>query len=150
MGYDAYALENYGTAFATYSISVAADAVIWIGISTDSADAANIDFAISFVEGAAAPEADGSEANPYTLAESNTCEFPGGYNYVFYTYAVEANGTVTITVSGDDFYWGYGSAPYALNTANATTATASFEVVAGETLWIGMSTNSAAAGTITF
>lgn len=91
----------------------------------------------------------GTFDNPFTLEENNTCEFPGGWNYIFYSYTPAANGTITITVTSNDFYWGYGYGEYALDNVG-TVATATIDVTAGKTLYIGMSTDSAAAASIEF
>ena len=93
--------------------------------------------------------ADGSFANPFELQESNICDFPGGWNYTFYAYTPEANGTLTISVFGNDFYWGYGYSEWAIENVGQV-ATLDLTVTAGETIYIGMSTNSANAGVIDF
>ncbi len=92
---------------------------------------------------------DGSFNNPYALEENNTCEFPGGWNYIFYSYTAAANGTLTITVvDNGDLYWSYGYGEYEMEQVQGLTTDIS--LTAGKTVYIGMSTNSAAAGTISF
>ena len=93
--------------------------------------------------------ADGSFDNPYDLDAENTLEFAGGYDYVFYKYTAGEAGTLTITVTSDDFFWGYGEAQYAMENVGQV-ASAGISLSAGQVIYIGMSTNSAAAGTVTF
>ncbi len=150
MGTDLNLLENFGNAKSTYSTAVAANETVYVGISTYSGNAGNVEFAVAFEESTSAPVADGSESNPYALEENNTCEFPGGTNFVFYTYTAKVAGTLTITVTSEDYFWAYGSGAYELENVGSTTSTLGIKVEAGEKLWIGMSTNSMQAGTITF
>ena len=147
-----YALENVGTV-ATADITLAAGEVIYIGMSTNSSNAGIVTFTATFTEGGSEgdeePVADGTFANPFELGETNAVEFAGGWNYLFYVYTAPAAGTLTINVTSDDFYWGFGASEYALENVS-TVATADITLMAGEVIYIGMSTNSANAGTITF
>ena len=94
-------------------------------------------------------EPTGTFNDPIALEENNTCEFPGGWNYIFYSYTAAANGTLTITVTDNgDLYWAYGFEQYAMEQVQGLTA--DITLTAGKTVYIGMSTNSADAGTINF
>ena len=94
-------------------------------------------------------EADGSFEAPYALEEENTCAFPGGYEYVFYKYTALVAGTLTVTLTGADFDWAYGTERYALNTVG-TVASADIVLAEGEYVCIAISTYSADAADITF
>ena len=94
-------------------------------------------------------EPTGTFNDPIALEENNTCQFPGGWNYIFYSYTAAANGTLTITVTDNgDLYWAYGFEQYAMEQVQGLTA--DITLTAGKTVYIGMSTNSAAADTISF
>ena len=151
-GANEYALETMGSSLATADIVLAAGESVWIGISTNSMSTGDVTFTSSFEEaegGSTEPVADGSFANPYALEADNTCAFPGGWDYVFYKYTAEVAGTLTVTMTSTDFYWGYGAAQYELNNV-ATTASADIALAAGETVYIGISTNSSEAANVTF
>ena len=154
-GYGAgeYALDNVGSSTASADIALAAGESIWIGISTNSTSAGDVTFTSSFVAtegGSTEPVADGSFANPYALEADNSCAFPGGWNYVFYQYTAESAGTLTVTMTSADYYWAYGAGEYALDNVGSSTASADIALAAGETVYIGISTNSAEAATVTF
>ena len=117
------------------------------GVAADQACELNVTCTTSEEE--EEPVADGTFANPYELGETNELDFAGGWNYVFYVYTAPVAGTLTINVTSDDFYWGFGASEYALENVG-TVATADITLMAGEVIYIGMSTNSANAGTITF
>ena len=147
---------NAGNSNPTQSVDLEAGESAYIGISTNSTDAADMDFTVTFEstgsgEGGGDPitTPDGTASNPYELQESNTCEFPGGYDYVFYTFTATEAGTLTITATSDDYYWGYGDAPYAMDNIGQVPQV-ELNLAAGQTIYFGASTNSADAGTITF
>ncbi|MBQ8341485.1 MAG: hypothetical protein IJY22_03800 [Clostridia bacterium] len=93
---------------------------------------------------------DGSFANPFELQENNTCEFPGGYNYLFYKYTATESGTLTITMLSSDYYWAYGTGEWEMNNMGAMVATGDITLAAGDVVYIGMSTNSSNAATLDF
>ncbi|MBQ7353191.1 MAG: hypothetical protein IJW54_04210 [Clostridia bacterium] len=147
---------NAGNSNPTQSVDLAAGASVYVGISTNSADAADMNFTVIFEstgsgEGGGSTETtpDGSESNPYELQENNTCEYPGGYAWVYYQYTAQTAGTATITVTSDDYSWSYGFAPDQMENVGQV-QTGSVELEAGQTVYIGMSTNSTEAATITF
>lgn len=91
----------------------------------------------------------GTFDDPIALQESNTCQFPGGWGYTFYSFTPAVNGTLTITVvDNDDLSWGYGFGEYEINQVEGLTA--DITLTAGRTVYIGMSTYSAEAGVIEF
>lgn len=148
-----YALETVGSSQATKDIALASGESVWIGISTNSTEAGTVTFTASFAtgedSGEVEPAEQGTFANPYELAEDNTCEFPGGMGYVFYSYTATEDGNLTITVTSSDFYWCYGYSEATLeNVGNVATAT--LPVEADQTIYIGMATYSCEVGTVTF
>lgn len=104
------------------------------------------------VEGAGSGDedtADGTFENPYELKESNTCEFPGGGDFVWYAFTAPTAGKATISVSSDDYFWAY-----AFNASSVENVgqvpTASLDVTAGQTIYIGMASYSYDPATIEF
>lgn len=93
--------------------------------------------------------ADGTFENPYELKESNTCEFPGGGDFVWYAFTAPTAGKATISVSSDDYFWAY-----AFNASSVENVgqvpTASLDVTAGQTIYIGMASYSYDPATIEF
>ena len=149
-----YALENVGSSIPSLDITVGAGETVYIGMSTNSASAGDVTFTSSFVASGSGTDTpttpDGSADLPFALEAENTCAFPSGYNYVFYTYTATEAGTLTINVTSSDYFWGYGSGPYALENVGSSIPSLDITVGAGETVYIGMSTNSASAGDVTF
>ena len=130
------------------SFAVAANSKYYICVGDWNEAQMDVPFSVAFEAGEV--EADGSSDSPYALEESNTCAFPGGYNWVYYTYTAESAGTLTITVTSSDYYWGFGSGAYAMENVGNETPSKDITLEAGETLWIGMSTDSGEVGTVTF
>ena len=91
----------------------------------------------------------GSFADPFELVEENTCNFPGGWNYIFYKYTAETAGNLTINVTSGNAEWAYGFEEFAMSFVTGSTET--IELSANQVVYIGMSTaNPYGAGVIDF
>lgn len=145
-------VENIG-ALASASLNLTAGQTIYIGMASNSGNAATIEFAATFEPGTGGGEepveTQGTLDNPYTLEESNSCEFPGGMDYVWYAYTAEEAGSITITMTSSDFYWAYA---YNVNSVEnvGTKTSLTLALEAGQTIYVGISTNSANAATVEF
>lgn len=148
-GMDEYALETMATT-PSAEIKLAAGEVVYIGVSTNSQKAAEITFTSSFVpSGSGAVVEQGTSTNPFDLEASNSCDFPGGMDYVFYKYTAAEDGTLTITFITTDNYWAYGAAPDALKDMGGKD-TGDIALKAGEVVYIGISTYSTNAKVVDF
>lgn len=103
-----------------------------------------------YVENNTDTEADGSASAPFALEATNSCDFPGGYDYILYTYTAETAGTLTITVTSADYFWGYGIAAYDIENVGGSIPSLGITLTAGQTVYIGISTNSTNAGVVEF
>lgn len=86
-------------------------------------------------------EGSGTDADPYILVENGDYVCNAKYDYVFYKYTATQAGTLTISVAGNDFYWGIGQSPMSLNAGNSN-PTQSVDLAAGASVYVGISTNS--------
>ena len=148
-GMDEFALETMATN-PSAEIALKAGDVLYIGVSTNSTKAAEVTFTSSFVpNGSGAVAEQGTFANPFDLEASNSCDYPGGMEYVYYKYTATEDGTLTITFVSSDRFWAYGANSSALNIMN-TKETADIALKAGEVIYIGISTNTTSAKTVEF
>ena len=70
-------------------------------------------------------------------------------DYVWYAYTAEEAGSITITMTSSDFYWAYA---YNVNSVEnvGTKTSLTLALEAGQTIYVGISTNSANAATVEF
>ena len=148
VGTNLYDLKSNSGSGADVVAYVSANTLCYITVADwDEAEVA-VPFTVSFEAGELS--ADGTADAPFALEENNTCAFPGGWNPVFYTYTAEVAGTLTITVTSTDYYWGYGSGQFTQNNVGSSTPSGEIALTAGETVLISISTDSAAEGNVTF
>ena len=101
-------------------------------------------------DGTEVGEGDGTATAPFALEATNSCDFPGGWDYIFYTYTAETAGTLTINITSADYFWGYGSGAYSIDNVGSTISSLPITLKAGQTVYIGISTNSTNAGVVEF
>ena len=149
-GTDRMALATNGGSGESVKTYVKANTICYIGVGDYSEVESTVPFTVAFEEGDPIP--DGTATLPYALEleKENSCAFPGGYNYVFYSYTAVSVGTLTVTMTSSDYYWAYGSGQWEMNNVGASTPSADITLAAGETVLIGISTNTAAEATVTF
>lgn len=150
--FNADSVENVGKV-QTASLSLTSGQTIYVGMSTNSGNAGTVEFTATFepTTGGEEPEppAQGSIDNPFALEASNSCEFPGGMDYVWYAYTADEAGSITITMTSSDFYWAYALDVNVVENVGSM-ASLAITLEAGQTIYVGVSTYSAAAGTVTF
>lgn len=150
--FNADSVENVGKV-QTASLSLTSGQTIYVGMSTNSGEAGTVEFTATFepTTGGEEPEppAQGSIDNPFALEASNSCEFPGGMDYVWYAYTADEAGSITITMTSSDFYWAYALDVNVVENVGSM-ASLAITLEAGQTIYVGVSTYSAAAGTVTF
>lgn len=162
-GSGAYMLENWGATFATKTLTVSSGEKVWIGISTNSATAAEVTFTVAFEataggEGggdvggeAVTPSAgDGSLETPFVITQSGTYNVDVTIDgYVYYIVNVTENGTISLSFEGNEWNYGYGTFNFDLCNGGFS-PTANQDVTAGQTFYLKVSCYGVDSANITF
>ena len=130
------------------TMSVVAGLSYYIGVADwDAMEPVEIAFNVAFTAGEI--ERDGTRNTPYALSLGEmTCNVPE-YEVVIYTYTATADGTLTATTTSENFDFNFNDTLSFFDT-NVGSATVSIDVVAGQTVYLFVSTANMSASVLDF